>query len=1214
MNGRSGISSSSGISGISSSNGISRRDSDHNGTRDSEREGSSLCGHPLPLPPPPTSSADNAIGGKFEKSSGRADSVSGGYGNGLTEREAEGRRKERDVQEEDRSTKARNRSLGNGVVAENGDSIRKGSPIVADGRNSACNGSLKCNGAGGDGDEERGVNFAISSSGSSSSSRSRNGHIASAVGSAGGGRGAPLRNAAKGEDGRSDLNGRIPTASTKKETVDREEDGKQEGRPGHGEGKRNVGGSGDGTVVSPPQAGRFLSAPLGVLSAVGAWATGRSRTAPTAAAADGSPNAPDEDTSGGGAATDGRDRTASGNASISNGKLSGNGRRERDDKWSSIERRLPVECKTSGTGAGIGVWDSWRDEIPGVNGAVSRSATEQLALKLDVPHQDPRATSTATVAAAAAAAATDRYDDARDGALSNRDRQEVDHIADDHRNDRGGFVARGANGDVDSLGASSRNGANDDVLGIGKGKRKPESSPAVTPEGLSPARQHFGDTADEARALSRGAWDEARNTTRSDRPEGMSGEGARSSLSRRPAKSTAVRRLDESPTTLRAAASTTAAAAAGDDEHVANGAREMVAAANDAAWARAYHATDRWRAARAGGDGDANSVAAGGNIATAESDIAARVGEGGARAIAGARSRQVHAGVGRARDGAPAGADPWPATSSRSTALREQASRRPSHLPMKTGGVEREENHVLDREWYVSMAGRAVGKQGASGTTRDAGVNSHVRRQSNDAFMYRDTEGRVTSFGSVTSQRDSGKAGHDDIDNDDDVDGGSGSGNGSLGNKSGLRGVRYHSRAPLRKASSVMATARDEAFPDDGRVRERIDSLSLTYAGGRRDSSIDDVERQRDGTAVAASIPLSSDPYGLTSRRNLESGGRAAVAAAGVRASSRASTANSTLSTVERDVMVGPSNGDSSASSKRWATAGGRDRAGTTRAANIRVSDRNSSYRPSSTSALIDRARTGNPSGTSLARSNGSMGTRGYGMSTARTYDVGGQTQGIWESRRSSLRGRAYSSSSFDRDFDDAEEDSFGMAAVPRAISTRGQQLAAAGAAVKVSGNGSSSRASRMDEIVWREKEIARLSRARQTPLSPPPRPTPSPLVSWKSEALRRKVDIPASQGYANTGSSPSRRSSVSSVSSSSFSANRLRPSSNVPGAVAREFSSRGAGAMAGGAVGTASPSSSSAYRQTLSSLRRLRAAESRRAMGAGHQPRKTFSDTPKFY
>lgn len=134
----------------------------------------------------------------------------------------------------------------------------------------------------------------------------------------------------------------------------------------------------------------------------------------------------------------------------------------------------------------------------------------------------------------------------------------------------------------------------------------------------------------------------------------------------------------------------------------------------------------------------------------------------------------------------------------------------------------------------------------------------------------------------------------------------------------------------------------------------------------------------------------------------------------------------------------------------------------------------------------------------------------------------------------------------------------------------------------------------------WRESAISRLASTRR-------QPTPTAMTktgSWKSESLRRKLEVP----------SASRRASTSSSASSLLSRLGSR-SSVVPGAVARGSSSRGRGVDAGAGVRATYES------QTLSSSRRARAVQERhRATLEGNDAlrrstsRKAFSDAGKFY
>lgn len=135
----------------------------------------------------------------------------------------------------------------------------------------------------------------------------------------------------------------------------------------------------------------------------------------------------------------------------------------------------------------------------------------------------------------------------------------------------------------------------------------------------------------------------------------------------------------------------------------------------------------------------------------------------------------------------------------------------------------------------------------------------------------------------------------------------------------------------------------------------------------------------------------------------------------------------------------------------------------------------------------------------------------------------------------------------------------------------------------------------------WRESATSRLASTRRQPTST----AVTRVGSWKSESLRRKLEVP----------SASRRASTSSSTSSLLSRLGSR-SSAVPGAVARGSFSRGKGVEAGTGVRATYES------QTLSSSRRARAVQERhRAALEGNDAlrrpttsRKAFSDAGKFY
>lgn len=884
-------------------------------------------------------------------------------------------------------------------------------------------------------------------------------------------------------------------------------------QPKEGDAK-DADGEKSSAAMSPPVGSRFLSAPLGVLSAVGAWATGRGR--PSVGSATSAADA---------AGTNTADHDDSGQAD-SPASTSGDWRRSSalvGDGSSELAERIATA--TGGS-----------SHLLGENGAGSgRADARPPALKLegsarDAPFQDPG-------------------DHQNKLSMSGRTPPDV--------------VASGGKMGLESAHTSDRSaeGAAGETA-VKNGKRKPVSSPAVTPDGPNPG-QHFGDTdggnIQPAAADVHGEEDwRVAGSAGSRRSEGK----ASSPSSQRRTTAAAAAETDSD-----AAAPETAGGAAisRNGDASSNGERDFAAAA------QAYHATERWRA---------SSRSAG-----------TRRGQ--------PHPRGNHDAPGTTTGGGRGGSNPWLEQAPTAAAGEGRARGR---------GEERYDPDAGARQRY-STAG------GSNGTSRS---------DTRDALLSEDTRSGLDVGGSsrrgTSRTRGTSKP---------RADGGGRQLEGSAPT------ARYHSRTrPLPEGGrGVTASSEDDDIyrpPGAGRrvVRNGLDTVSLSNdrgEGERRRSS----ERSPHGAATAAA----GEGGGSGSRRD-GGGGHdiyrherdaqymrqtepppTSARRSGSPGTSARNKASSSLSPPELPTYslyprAPPSLTSADAVHGRWATR--------------------------SSSSLSRGA-------TSLARSSGSSGSLGRGAADGNWSVVGDERVS-----RAGATKPAEGTSCYG-----------GANGLYTAGGTVGSTAAAAAAAYH------------RGDADWREREREALATSRLLSSSsashrprlarsnsgvggrsssPGPRPA-SASATWKSDSLRRALERP-STSFGRSRSPWATASSSSPGSSTSYLASALgavpvrraaHPSSaslNVPAAVARELSARG-GRLTGTAGNNGNRSSRNSVRsngsssggaaaayggQTLSSLRRSRVAQERRAMEAGaagvregihaevgaSRPRTPY--TPKFY
>ncbi|CAM9998177.1 unnamed protein product [Ectocarpus sp. 4 AP-2014] len=322
---------------------------------------------------------------------------------------------------------------------------------------------------------------------------------------------------------------------------------------GVGGGIERGGGEDVSPVASPPIGSRLLSAPLDMLSAVGAWATGRGRFSVGSAASD---------TAAAAAAV------AAATATAASSSLSDGGRTasSSESSISSTAAGDPPALPRSGDGVVSRTGGS------GIAGDGAQTGTLAVASPLDLRLDD-----------------FSGHGGGGDSGESSSGRPPSVHVP---REEEDGM-------DLNGPPPNGNGGA--EVAATINGKRKPVCSPAVTPEGPNPG-QHFGDTrstAVAAAAAAAGVEEDWRVANTAAAPGSRRRSKGRSSTGTAGPPPPPARRA------ATVAGADDAAAAVGQEEGEKPGEPTGVAASVRAfaAATEAYHATERWRSARSGGAG-----------------------------------------------------------------------------------------------------------------------------------------------------------------------------------------------------------------------------------------------------------------------------------------------------------------------------------------------------------------------------------------------------------------------------------------------------------------------------------------------------------------------------------------------------------------------------------------------------------------------------------
>lgn len=862
-------------------------------------------------------------------------------------------------------------------------------------------------------------------------------------------------------------------------------------------------------LASPPLVGRFLYSPLGVLSAVGAWATGRGKTSPD-------PSEEEEDAivtanaARSGVVTAGSDPQQ---REVGRGAALSRGYDDEDETRSLVQETPGLYGQGGGDKQETAAGEPWQRRVkvnsppPSVGGGklmTKNGDTGASVLKIELPVHDAPA----------------RVDGEREKLLS--------------RGGPGGDTV-GVKMSLDSIGGmvvdkddndGDRHVATEIMdRGSPKGKRKPESSPAVTPDGPSVVR-YFGCT-DELPATRNEGVLFSSVAKQQGGAAGSRRSGRAAPMQMTKGGGDAAEGRIERGGSFRA------------EEHNNTAAVEKI----DAEWAKAYHSTEKWRTDRAS--------------TLAKKSVGARRGQPHPREGDG----QIDAAL-SAKQGS---------SSSKSAAAFEREVHRDRPIKRSDSAVGLKGYRSNYKVGGVSSNGLKAGSP-VEGTYRSipratAGGDDVLA----DGTRPPRLPGAFSSSGGIAgaSSKPAGKVRGEDSTAKE-----------RRGN-SGAGVVKHHSRARLPEEWSTTGTD-DES--ESGHVSERIDSMSLTSSTKHHHSSTD-----RQSSRGARSVVRSTSSGMYEARRRTSYPPSVAGSESKRTAMNPATTTNNVDPFYYRQkAAVGDGDsgksavGSSSLSTRRWAStpAPTATTAPTsTRPARAAAERRPSSpLRPRGGASNFDICRRLSPNATTTD------GSRREGMFRSSSSRSHTRSSGSWAGgdgdgaliggKKNWTRGNGFSYPSYES-----------AKAVDGVLDGRRRiKSTAATSSVPTGGDPD-----------WREQEVVPssfLSGRRTVTPSPPPPP------SWKSESLRRKLETP-------------RSSTSSSVSSSLLSA-RLGPSSSsVPGAVARGGLARGRGAEGGGVA------SSTFEGQTLSSLRRSRAAQERARVletGGRTQPRKTYSDTSKFY
>eukprot|EP00752_Nemacystus_decipiens_P008745 g7806.t1 len=925
-------------------------------------------------------------------------------------------------------------------------------------------------------------------------------------------------------------------------------------------------GEGGSAVASPPAIGsRLLSAPLGVLSAVGAWATGRGRGSV-------------------GSAADAEDAAAAVAGGLDHRSMSGDGGEETPPPSSGgfVDGSSMAAQKDASLSRGTSASQGEETGKGRVDGADARRRRPP-DLELDDPPPDvpahPRGSGSSTGSTGG-------------GRSGSRRRPPSVHVPEDD----------GMELDVPAENRirSGREGEEGEAAGAAAaaayGKRKPECSPAVTPDGPNPG-QHFGDTADGSigkgpagAAAGQQDWrvpdPSAAKITGSRRSKGKTLTTAAAAPAARSASAAAA--TDDG-------ASTAAAAGSGASRRVSDaGGRDGTAACDfeneNAAVEERYRATARWRAARSASGG------------------------GGGGGGAGSRRGQPHP-RGLDDSAAARGGDdnPWLATAPASTAHEHPASEdragrvdsnveRERRYPLSSVGIDASPSPDRGRRAGARSSSRPRAEQAwqrpeqaAPTTTTTARYHSRARFPEGAcpppaaAEQPPESSGRAVRDGMGTMSLDTGSGAGRQREEGHRI---SGSNSNSSSSSSSRGGRSAGDPSPyLRQQAWTVSTS---ATPPAG--------------GGGRGASPPPSELPHDSIYYPGPSPASVAARRVLRAQAAASSSSSSPSRGGGAASRSASTRD--LGRRTPDVVDGYTVGD------EW-KGGRRSRGGAS----------------ASAAAQEDEDEAGCFVG-------GSGGSRGRG---------GGGRYGVSGSSRE--RSAAAGDQRHHREDPDLPDWPGGetMAHSRRLSSSSVTSPSAYRSIYRAQRSHSSS-------TYHHHLRGGTGTGARRSP-SPAPLPPDSASSSWKSSSLRRALEGPttATASLSLSSSTAGRRPPPPPPSSSSYLASKLAgeraaatagspASSYVPGAVAAHgFSSRGRLSSTGGGGGGRSVRSSGSVRsssgssfalsgsydgQTLSSLRRSRAAQERRALeaaggrastagasaAAAVRSRNAYAGAPKFY
>ena len=959
-------------------------------------------------------------------------------------------------------------------------------------------------------------------------------------------------------------------------------------------------------AATPPPIGRFLSAPLGVLSTVRGWATGLGRgSSSVSLAADDADVVTDANADAAAADADAITSLADAAADIAaaTAAAAAYAAAARADAAVEAGSDMRGSSKTNGVrplpGVGTTTGEAGCSSRAAPSGGTGRRRPSAAAEERGVRAE--RASRSGGIHSGSGSGGSDadnrnaglRVDLPADHSSASSDR------CYDRVSSRGKHVRSSSGGCEESLNGSgaspgkAEGGTRVAWSGEANGKRKPESSPVVTPDGPA-ATQYFG----YAEKPGAGAGEESTDATLAHAMR--SSEGGFSSTRGRGRGATAAREA----AALDASRSSPARAPGKGFEGNDAAARDREAQCEEK-----YHATARWREGRAS---------------------AVRVQEG-----AGTRRGQPHPRGGERYSDAALDAKPWLASSSRSASTERRTVRGDKpYDPIVYSEGYRGSGIGARKGFESAWATEAFERVATGAGLRSGSSSSHgaYRPKTSESALYESAlAGGVTPYLSGASIGVSGgsKAPREE----ERVRPWSGPSSGSS--------ARYHSRTHLREEHGAVV-------PDDvsesGRVREAIGNMSLV--NGRRGQRSDWKSAY---TAAAAPAPALAPAPAY------------ATASARPRATSAGMPEISRYELLFRRPGVGPdsepdSEPDARAESRAQAAAVSTDslkstlspsrhqreaeRCGTSRGSLSRyLREAERSGTGIGSPSRHQRAATRGNSGGGWAMGASSLGASSLSSTERWAADAPSRVQPLTMvgERGSSLSPRKCSLSDFSlhrpspnaeilrsarrgasaRHLMSARSSTGGVMgksavdevgsyvasarrrALARGYSCGGEEdtVSAADSAVHRRQAVATAAAAANSDADWRNAEIGRLRSSASRERSSPPLPLPPPR-SFMSKSLRRKVETPSS--------TTPRRSSTSSAMLPA----KLGSAPSVPEAVARGKSTRGGGVGARGAVSTYG-------NETLSSIRRRDAQARRVSEGVGDAPppRRARADTSsKFY